>query len=408
MYIKSGDYAVALPWLNRAEQTQPGTRSELLLAITYQRLKQLDQANHYLELAKSRAPENTEVERALAGYYLETGSYAEAIASLEGIRNQKPDIKAELGYAYQLNGNPAESARLYTEAANAAPKDLGLQLSAAQADVAIGSIDSANSFLTRAAAMDADYYRLHAIRGEIVRLQDRDSDAVKEYQAVLAHMPATPAEGPLYGIQMHMNLLDLYQNLKQMSAAQEQLAIAQKQIAALDEQGADRAQFLRLRATIEMRGGNLDSAQKDVKELLTINGKDPNNLQLDGDLQMKAGNTESGHRGLWADSRGGSQEQVRAYLDRLCFARGRARPGCGEILPAIGRCLPQLLRPVSGAGRPVHRAARLRQSARLLRQSVCAGSAQCVDCGWRDERGHRSAHPGCGRCMVGPDYQRDA
>ena len=84
LYIKSGDYAVALPWLNRAEQTQPGTRSELLLAITYQRLKQLDQANHYLELAKSRAPENSEVERALAGYYLETGSYAEAITALEG------------------------------------------------------------------------------------------------------------------------------------------------------------------------------------------------------------------------------------------------------------------------------------------------------------------------------------
>ena len=287
LYIKSGDYAVALPWLNRAEQTQPGTRSELLLAITYQRLKQLDQANHYLELAKSRAPENSEVERALAGYYLETGSYAEAITALEGIRNPKPDVKAELAYAYQLNGNPTESARVYTEAANAAPKDLGLQLSAAQADVAIGSIDSANSFLTRAAAMDADYYRLHAIRGEIARLQDRDSDAVTEYQAVLAHMPASPAEGPLYGIQMHMNLLDLYQNLKQTSAAQEQLAIAQKQIAALDEQGADRAQFLRLRATIEMHGNNLDSAQKDVKELLTINGKDPNNLQLDGDLQMK-------------------------------------------------------------------------------------------------------------------------
>ena len=67
--------------------------------------------------------------------------------------------------------------------------------------------------------MDADYYRLHAIRGEIARLQDRDSDAVTEYQAVLAHMPASPAEGPLYGIQMHMNLLDLYQNLKQTSAA---------------------------------------------------------------------------------------------------------------------------------------------------------------------------------------------
>jgi tetratricopeptide (TPR) repeat protein len=289
LYIKDGQYGSALPWLNRAEQTQPGTRSELLLAIAYQRLKQLDQANRYLELAKGRSPDNPEVQRSLAGYYLETGSYPEAISALEAIRNPRPDVKAELAYAYQLSGNPAESARVYSEAANGAPKDLGLQLSAAQAEVAIGSIDSAGPFLTRAASMDADYYRLHAIRGEIARLQERDNEAVQEYQAVLAHLPPSPAEGPLYGIQMHMNLLDLYQNLKQTAASQEQLAIAQKQIAALDEQGGGRAQFLRLRAIIAMHGNNLDSAQKDVKELLAINGKDPNNLQLDGDLLMRLG-----------------------------------------------------------------------------------------------------------------------
>jgi tetratricopeptide (TPR) repeat protein len=292
LYIKDGAYASALPWLNRAEQAQPGTRSELLLAIAYQRLKQLDKANQYLELAKGRSPDNPEVQRSLAGFYLETGSYAEAIASLEAIRNPKPDVKAELAYAYQLSGNPVESARLYTEAANGAPKDLGLQLSAAQAEVAIGSIDNANGFLKRAAAIDAESYRLHAIRGEIARIQERPSDAVEEYLAVLAHMPADPAEGPLYGIQVHLDLLDLYQGLQQASAAKEQLAIAQKQIAALDEQGAGRAQFLRLRATIAMRGGNLDAAQKDVKELLALNGKDPNNLQLDGDLLMKLGQTD--------------------------------------------------------------------------------------------------------------------
>jgi tetratricopeptide (TPR) repeat protein len=287
LYIKSGDFDSALPWLRRAEQTQPATRSELLLAIAYQRLKQLDQANRYLDLARGRAPNNPEVQRALAGFYLETGNYADAITSLKAIRDPKPDVKAELGYAYQLNGNPSESARLYTEAADAAPKDLGLQLSAAQAQVAIGSIDSANAFLKRAAAIDPEYYRLHAIRGEIARIQDRDSDAVQEYLAVLKNLPAGPAEGPLYAVQVHLDLLDLYQNLKQENAAQEQLAIAQKQIAALDEQGAGRASFLRLRAIIAMRGNHLDSAQKDVKELLAINGKDPNNLQLDGDLLMR-------------------------------------------------------------------------------------------------------------------------
>ncbi len=292
LYIKDGNYNAALPWLHRAEQTQPGTRSELLLAIAYERLKNLDQANRYLELAKGRAPDNPEVQRSLAGFYLETNSYPEAIAALEAIHNPKPDVKAELAYAYQLNGNPAKSAEIYSEAANSAPKDLALQLSAAQAEVAIGSIESAEPFLKRASSIEADNYRLHAIRGEIARIQERDSDAVQEYLAVLAHLPASPPEGPLYEIQMHLNLLELYSDLKQDSAAQQQLAIAQKQIAALDEQGSDRAQFLRLRAIIAMHGGNLDSAQKDVKELLAINGKDPNNLQLDGDLLMRLGQPE--------------------------------------------------------------------------------------------------------------------
>ncbi len=240
LYIKSGDYTAAIGALSRAEQMQPGTRSELLMAIAYDHMKQLDQANHYLELAKGRAPDNPEVQRSLAGYYLETGNYPEAIASLQSIRNAKPDIKAELAYAFQLDGKPAEAAETYTQAANAVPKDMALQLSAAQAEVAVGSIDHANPFLQRAAGLDPDFYRLHAIRGEIARLQERDSDAVQEYNTVLAHLPESPAEGPLYGIQVHMDLMQLYQNLKQANAAQEQLNTAQKQISTLDEHGPGR------------------------------------------------------------------------------------------------------------------------------------------------------------------------
>ncbi len=291
LYIKSGDYTAAIGALGRAEQMQPSTRSELLMAIAYQRMKQLDQANHYLELAKGRAPDNPEVQRSLAGYYLETGNYPEAIASLQSIRNPKPDVKAELAFTYQLDGKPVEAAEQYSQAANAVPKDMALQLSAAQAEVAVGSIDHANSFLQRAAGLDANYYRLHAIRGEIAQIQERDTDAVQEYNTVLAHLPESPAEGPLYGIQVHMDLMQLYQNLKQANASQEQLNTAQKQISALDEHGPGRAQFLRLRALIAMHVGDLDAAGKDLKEALAINAKDPNNLQLDGDLLMKLGRT---------------------------------------------------------------------------------------------------------------------
>jgi tetratricopeptide (TPR) repeat protein len=290
--MRGGDYTGALDYFRRAEQQRPSTRSEVLLALCYQHLKQLDLANRYLEMAKRRSPDNPEVQRSLAGYFLETGSYEEAIAALKSIRNPRPDVQAELAYSYELNGQPVEAARYYTQAANARPKDLALQLSAAQAQVTLGSIEKADPFLDRAAHLDPDHYRLHAIRGEIARLQDHNEEAVKEYNEVLTHLPANPAEGPLYGIQVHMDLMDLYQDLKQDDAAREQLDIAQKQISALDQSGSARLPFLRLRASIRMHLNDLDGAGQDLKEALAINPKDPNSLQLDGDLLMKLGRTE--------------------------------------------------------------------------------------------------------------------
>ena len=292
LFMRSGDYTGALPWLRRAERMQPDARSELLLAISYQHLKQLDMANRYLKMAEKRAPDNPEVQRSMAGYYRETGNYPAAIAALQSIKNPRPDVTAELAYTYQLDGNLQQAAKLYARSANAMPRDMGLQLSAAQAQVAAGSIDDADSFLQRAAGIDGNYYRLHAIRGEIAQLQQRDSDAVREYTAALANLPANPVEGPLYGIQLHMDLMEPYRNLGEDGAAHRQLVQAQSEIAALHEHGPDRAPFLRLRALIEMNAGNFDSGLKDMKEAMAISPNDPANLQLDGDLLMKLGRTE--------------------------------------------------------------------------------------------------------------------
>ncbi len=87
LYMKSRDYGNAVNWLDRAEQIQPGARSELLLALCYQRLKKMDLASHYLEMAQERAPDNLDVQRSMAGYYRDVGKYAEAIAELKAIRN---------------------------------------------------------------------------------------------------------------------------------------------------------------------------------------------------------------------------------------------------------------------------------------------------------------------------------
>jgi len=288
--MKSTDYAGALEWLDKAERLKQDARSELLLAISYQHLKQLDQANKYLELAKRHAPDNSDVQRTMAGYYREVGNYSEAIAALKSIHNPRPDVTAELAYTYQLDGKLDDAAKFYMDAANALPKDLGLQLSAAQAEVNAGTTEKANPFLKRAAGIDTNNYRLHAIRGEIAKLEERDQDAVDEYRAAVAHLPAQPAEGPLYGIQLHLDLMDANKSLGNEDAAHHELDTAQAQIDALGESTDPR--FLRLRALIRMDAGNPDAALRDITAALASNAHDNENLQLDGDVLMKLGRTE--------------------------------------------------------------------------------------------------------------------
>jgi len=290
--MKLGDYEGATDWLLRAERLKPDVRSELLLAISYQRMKLMDQANHYLEMAEHRAPDNPEVQRSMAGYFREVGDFTKAIAQLKGIKNPKPDVMAELAYTYQLDGNLAESAKVYAQAANAMPKDLPLQLSAAQAQVAAGTIDKADVFLQRAAQIDANHYRLHAILGEIAKLQERAPDAVKEYLAALANMPKEPSEGPLYAIQLHVNLMNLYKDMGDENGAKHELETAQAGINAVGNPMAGRTGFLRLRAVIKLSAGDADGALADMKEALSISPGDRDSMQLDGDILMKLGRSE--------------------------------------------------------------------------------------------------------------------
>ena len=289
LLMQSGQYPEALNNLRRAEQGQPSARLELLIALCYRRLNQPDEAGRYLDLARQRAPNDPEVQRSLAGYYRDTGNYAAAIAALKPIAGRSPALKAELAYTYQLSGKKDEAAKLYAQAADSAPKDLALQLSASQAEVGTGALDAAEKFLKRAAAIEPDNYRVHAIRGEMARIQDNIPAAIREYDAAISHMPPAPVEGPRYSIQLHMNLVELYKSSHDEAAARRHLEIAQSGINPLNEQGPSRPDFLRLRALIRMNSGDLASAEQDVNEALAIDDKDLNTLQLDGDVLAKLG-----------------------------------------------------------------------------------------------------------------------
>jgi tetratricopeptide (TPR) repeat protein len=289
IFLQSGQYDQALGPLERAERLQPAARSELLLALAYQRSKHFDDAKRYLEFAKKRAPNNPEVLRSLAGFYRETGDYAAATSVLKRIHNPSLDVKMELAYTYQVSGKPEEAAKLYAETADAAPQDFNLQVSAAQAELGVGAIEAAKGFLKRASALDGEHYRLHAIRGEVARLEEQNEESVREYKAALSSLPQSPPEGILYPVQLHMTLLELYQRLHDEGAAKAQLEIAQAQIASLDVRGRSREDFLRLRAMIKLAGGDTEGALNDVNEALALNAKDLNALQLHGDVLAKMG-----------------------------------------------------------------------------------------------------------------------
>lgn len=292
MLLQSGQFEEALKRLQRAEQMHADARSELLIAITYERLNQDKQAERYLDMAKNRAPNNPEVVRALAGFYREMGNYSAAIAALKSLSNKSPEVKAELAYTYQLAGKQEEAAKLYVEAANASPHDVNLQLSAAQSEMTAGDVDTTVKYLDRAEKLNANHYRLHAIRGAVAMLEERNEDAVKEYDAAISNLPQAPAEGALYPIQLHLNLLQTYNRLQDDGAARSQLAIAQSELGALSPERKSREDFLRLRGQIKLYAGDTTGALEDVHDALTLNPKDPNALQLNGDLLVKIDRAE--------------------------------------------------------------------------------------------------------------------
>jgi tetratricopeptide (TPR) repeat protein len=264
---------------------------------------------------------------------------------------------------------------IYAQAANALPKDLGLQLSAAQAEIAAGAsrrrthFSSAPPSTPTTIGCTQSAERLPSSRSAI-RMPFGNT-------APLSLTCPQAAEGPLYGIQLHMDLMEVYKNLADESAAHHELDTAQAEINALGDQASGRAQFLRLRALIRMDAGNLDAALKDIKEALAINAHDRDDLQLDGDILMKLGRTEDAI---------GVYKQILAVdrstgLRLLPSVMLHARRGATRMLKSISCAwLQPILRctPLSCARRPLHRRREFTKARGLVQQGVCTGSAKAL------------------------------
>jgi len=291
--LLSTDPKQSLDLLLRADALKPSAHSDLLIAHGYDRLGQPDESTRYLNRAKSRAPHDPDVLRAVAGQYRDQGKYDQAIATLQAVSSKSPDLLAELAFTYQLAGKQQEAAELYARLAKAAKGNIGLELSAAQAWVNVGQPDAARPFLEAARQIDGNNYRLHAILAAIAESDDRLSDATGEYMHAVNNLPAHVPEGPLYPVELRLNLYELYVRQEDAAKAKQQLDSAAAAIQQLQVPTASRPEMLRLRAAVEAATGDLDAANRDLKEALALAPSNVNSLVNYGTLMWKLGQKDA-------------------------------------------------------------------------------------------------------------------
>ncbi len=273
--LLSTDPKKAIEYLRRSDAVKGSPRTELLLARAYQRTGDSEAAHNMLEHARSAAPKNPEIVRAVASYYRDTGQYDSAIHLLEGLHSKDANTLAELGYSYALSGNTQASAQSYAIAASRAPRDIEIQLNAAQAMLNAGEFDKASALLTHSAALDPNHYRVFALRARLDATQHRNEDAIREYEAALQHMPDGVPEGVLYPISVRVDLAELYRDTGDTANADRVTQAATNAINAINLTGSARPEFLRLRAATELAGGNVEPAEKDLKEAIQLEPRNP-------------------------------------------------------------------------------------------------------------------------------------
>ncbi len=278
LYMHTGNTQEAINLLQRAESQKPEAHVELMLAIAYMKLKEPQRAKQMLDLAKKHAPNNVEIFQAAANYYREEHDYKAAIQTLKSAPHMTPPVLADLGYTYELDGDKQQAADAYTRAAKGAPKEISYQLSASQAQLRLGNLDEARAYLNRAAAINPNYYRLHAIRALLAKTENKPGLAIAEYNAALKALPAGEVpEGQLYPIQLRLNLAELYRDAGDDSAAHQQVQIAEDEISKINVEGPAKAEFLRVRASLKSADNDLKGAEADLLEARKL---DPSNLNI--------------------------------------------------------------------------------------------------------------------------------
>src|SRR6266478_1170028 len=300
--VLSSDPKQALVYLERADAIRATARNELLMARAYDRLGDQNRAKELLDRARSTAPRDPDVLRSVASYYRDTGQYDLAVATLKALSSESPTYLSELAYSYERAGKKSESAETFLRAANKAPAQVDLQLSAAQALVNAKQPGRAEPLLKRVEGAEPNHYRLHAVRAEIARSRRQTDMAVREYKLSLQAMPASVPEGTLYPIGIRLDLAQLYRDTGEPDKAQAEAETVRAALEQIDITGPTRPEFLRLKAACAVSLGDYQEADTDLQEALRLQPSNTNVLLNYANL-------------LWKTDR--SDQAQKAYLQVL-------------------------------------------------------------------------------------------
>jgi len=318
--LLSSEPKQALSYLERADAIHATARNELLMARAYDRLGDKDRAKQMLDRARTSAPRDPDVLRSVASYYRDTGQYDLAISTLKSLSSDSPTYLSELAYSYELAGRRPEAAETFLRAANKAPGQIDLQLSAAQALVNAQQVERAEPLLKRVDSQEPNHYRLHAVRAQIARSQRQNQTALKEYQQALAAMPASVPEGVLYPISLRLDLALLYRDVGDADKATAEAKAARAALANLDITGQGRPEFLRLKAGAAVATGDYNEAESNLQEALKLQPNNVNALLNYANLQWKMDRKDEAQKAylqvLNVDPKNASALESLGYLSR--------------------------------------------------------------------------------------------
>ena len=136
--------------------------------------------------------------------------------------------------------------------------------------------------------MDANNYRVHAIRADILRHPVAKAMPFSNTARATVASPVAD-EGILYPVQLRINLAELYRDNDDEKEAAQELKTALSTLQSLQVPAPRRPEYLRMRGTVKAGLGDLAGADTDLQQAVSLAPKDVNILLQYGGVQWKLG-----------------------------------------------------------------------------------------------------------------------